>query len=112
MQKLINSVNTYILLFFLQPRRRVKSAKARVMYLAPKPKQKPTVEEEEVLVKERLYKLEVFTSDHFSAGTDANVSPLQAHIYHKDLRTVICLSIGTPKNNKFSICSKWKIYYF
>ena len=26
--------------------------------------------------------------------------------------TVMCLSIGTPKNNKFSICSKWKIYYF
>ena len=23
-----------------------------------------------------------------------------------------CLSIGTPKNNKFSICSKWKIHYF
>ena len=23
-----------------------------------------------------------------------------------------CLSIGTPKNNKFFICSKWKIYYF
>ena len=26
--------------------------------------------------------------------------------------TVMCLSIGTPKNNRFSICSKWKIYYF
>ena len=26
--------------------------------------------------------------------------------------TVMCLSNGTPKNNKFSICSKWKIYYF
>ena len=26
--------------------------------------------------------------------------------------TVLCLSIGTSKNNKFSICSKWKIYYF
>ena len=26
--------------------------------------------------------------------------------------TLMCLSIGTPKNNKFSICSKWKIYYF
>ena len=24
----------------------------------------------------------------------------------------MCLSIGTPKNNKFSICSKWKIHYF
>ena len=24
----------------------------------------------------------------------------------------MCLSIGTPKNNKFSICSKWKINYF
>ena len=26
--------------------------------------------------------------------------------------TVMCLSIGTPKNNKLSICSKWKINYF
>ena len=26
--------------------------------------------------------------------------------------TVMCLSIGTPKNNKFSIFSKWKIYHF
>ena len=26
--------------------------------------------------------------------------------------TVMCLSIGTPKNNQFSICSKWKINYF
>ena len=28
------------------------------------------------------------------------------------MATVMCLSIGTPKNNKFSICSKWKIHYF
>ena len=26
--------------------------------------------------------------------------------------TLMCLSIGTPKTNKFSICSKWKIHYF
>ena len=26
--------------------------------------------------------------------------------------TVMCLSIGTPRNNRFSICSKWKIYNF
>ena len=26
--------------------------------------------------------------------------------------TLMCLSIGTPKNHKFSICSKWKINYF
>ena len=26
--------------------------------------------------------------------------------------TLIYLSIGTPKNSKFSICSKWKINYF
>ena len=26
--------------------------------------------------------------------------------------TVMCLSSGTPKNNEFSICPKWKIYYF
>ena len=28
------------------------------------------------------------------------------------LITLMCLSIGTPKNNEFSICSKWKIHYF
>ena len=28
------------------------------------------------------------------------------------ISTLICLSIGAPKNNKFSICSKWKIHYF
>ena len=27
-------------------------------------------------------------------------------------RSLMCLSIGTPKNNKFSICPKWKIHYF
>ena len=26
--------------------------------------------------------------------------------------TLMCLSIGTPKNKKISICSKWKIHYF
>ena len=26
--------------------------------------------------------------------------------------TLMCLSIGTPKDNKFSICPKWKIHYF
>ena len=30
----------------------------------------------------------------------------------KMTRTLKCLSIGTPKNNKFSICLKWKIHYF
>ena len=25
---------------------------------------------------------------------------------------LMCLSIGTPKNNKFSICPKWKIHSF
>ena len=29
-----------------------------------------------------------------------------------NMNTLMCLSIGTPKNNKFSICSKWKIHYF
>ena len=28
------------------------------------------------------------------------------------VNTLMCLSIGTPKNNKFSICPKWKIHYF
>ena len=34
-------------------------------------------------------------------------------LYSSDpMGTLMCLSIGTPKNNKFSICSKWKIHYF
>ena len=28
------------------------------------------------------------------------------------IATVLSLSFGTPKNNQFSICSKWKIDYF
>ena len=30
----------------------------------------------------------------------------------QEIITLICSSIGTAKNNKFSICSKWKIHYF
>ena len=26
--------------------------------------------------------------------------------------TLMCLSIGTPESNNFSICPKWKIHYF
>ena len=33
---------------------------------------------------------------------------IQAH-YNE---AVIYLNFGTPENNKFSICDKWKIYYF
>ena len=54
--------------------------------MAPPPKQKPVVEEEEVMVKERLYKLEVFTSDLVSAGTNANVS---THDASKMLRNIL-----------------------
>ena len=25
---------------------------------------------------------------------------------------VLCLNLGTPENNEFSIWDKWKIYYF
>ena len=28
---------------------------------------------------------------------------------YRENTTVMCLSIGTPKNNKISICPKWKI---
>ena len=31
---------------------------------------------------------------------------------YSTVNTLMCLSIGTPENNKFSICSKWKIHYF
>ena len=33
---------------------------------------------------------------------------IQAH-YNE---AVLCLKFGTPENNEFSICFKWKIYYF
>ena len=32
--------------------------------------------------------------------------------WNEHITTLMCLSIGTPKNNKFSICFKWKIHYF
>ena len=35
-------------------------------------------------------------------------SNIQAHCNE----AVIYLNFGTPKNNEFSICNKWKIYYF
>ena len=35
-----------------------------------------------------------------------------SQIYNSYSNTLKCLSIGTPKNNKFSICPKWKIHYF
>ena len=42
-----------------------------------------------------------------------NTLPFIAYsILHDKVNTLMCLSIGTPKNNKFSICSKWKIHYF
>ena len=39
---------------------------------------------------------------------------LQLHInvYNTVDITLMCLSIGTPKNNKCSICPKWNIHYF
>ena len=51
------------------------------------------------------------------------MSCLSEHCHKKELNrepdkklhkksTLFCLSLGTPKNNKFSICSKWKIDYF
>ena len=51
---------------------------------------------------------EIFYDEQFKeAKIVANVSIV---IYKNN--TLMCLSIETPKNNKFSICSKWKIYYF
>ncbi|XP_053387864.1 uncharacterized protein LOC123563449 isoform X2 [Mercenaria mercenaria] len=57
-----------------RPKRRPKSAKPRIEYIAPIPRQKVKPEEdEEVKVRKRLYKVEVFTSDKTNAGTNANV---------------------------------------
>ena len=39
-------------------------------------------------------------------------SKLEFLDYEMLILSLMCLSIGTPKNNKFSICSKWKIHYF
>ena len=39
------------------------------------------------------------------------VHPLKS-VFNPSKHTLMCLSIGTPKNNEFSICSKWKIHYF
>ena len=34
------------------------------------------------------------------------------NMLREELLTLMCSSIGTPKSNKFSICSKWEINYF
>ena len=43
---------------------------------------------------------------------DPMKSLLYGQFSHLIYGTLMCLGIGTPKNNKFSICSKWKIHYF
>ena len=48
---------------------------------------------------------------HFPFGTNGKVEVLGVPIL-KHFRALMCLNIGTPKNNKFSICYKWKIHYF
>jgi len=50
------------------------TGRRKIEYIAPKPKQKRVVEEEEAMKKERLYRVEVFTSDQCNAGTTANVN--------------------------------------
>ncbi|KAJ8309048.1 hypothetical protein KUTeg_013922 [Tegillarca granosa] len=55
--------------------RRPSSAKARIEYVAPKPRIKKEVEEEEEeYAKENLYRIDVYTGDIDNAGTDAQVS--------------------------------------
>ncbi|XP_052769598.1 lipoxygenase homology domain-containing protein 1-like isoform X2 [Mya arenaria] len=50
------------------------TGRTKIEYIAPRPKQKRVVEEDDkVLLKERLYKIEVFTSDKCNAGTSAKV---------------------------------------
>ncbi|KAK3093954.1 hypothetical protein FSP39_022228 [Pinctada imbricata] len=53
--------------------KRPASAKPRIEYIAPKPHVKRKEEEEEKVIPERLYKVEVFTGDINGAGTAANV---------------------------------------
>lgn len=72
----IISINIYqeSKFIYFQPKKRPASAKSRICYIAPKPKQKiKSEEDEQILIKERLYKVEVFTSDQPNAGTSANV---------------------------------------
>ena len=51
---------------------------------------------------------------HDQPASDSMMLFLYIHTgeWKKYTFTLMCLSIGTPKNNKFSICSKWKIRYF
>ena len=50
----------------------------------------------------------------WSQGQGQLLCPKISNLFTNDpvWDTVMCLSIGTPNNNQFSICSKWKIYYF
>ncbi|KAK3589063.1 hypothetical protein CHS0354_008713 [Potamilus streckersoni] len=54
-------------------KRKVKSSKPKIEFIAPKPKIKKKKDPENVLVKERLYRVDVFTGDLPNAGTSANV---------------------------------------
>ena len=38
-----------------------------------------------------------------------NVEITNLNVHDQPFHTVMCLSIGTPKNNNFSTSSKWKI---
>jgi len=50
------------------------TGRPRISYIAPRPKQKRKEEDDEnIYLKERLYKIEVFTSDVPNAGTSAKV---------------------------------------
>ena len=48
---------------------------------------------------------------HWNTGA-MNTTSWTPNDQTQDRTTLMCLSIGTPENNKFSICSKWKIHYF
>ena len=48
----------------------------------------------------------------FGAVLASRGSSVRNYCYLLKYWDILCLSIGTPPNNKFSICSKWKIYYF
>ncbi|KAL3873928.1 hypothetical protein ACJMK2_037005 [Sinanodonta woodiana] len=54
-------------------KRKFKSGKPIIEYIAPKPKIKKKKDSEEIRIAERLYRVDVFTGDEPNAGTSANV---------------------------------------
>ena len=57
------------------------------------------------------HNMDMATDQSMNMSLNCNKKMATDHYMNMGI-TLKCLSIGTPKNNKFSICPKWKIHCF